>query len=321
MSRAAARAAEAPALLGALREQCARVAGEAEHVRINEGAVAEYTRFILGKYPIITGHDEHHLVSADPEETASYVLALDSVNFGSGYFRAAGLEYADIAGGLKNAFLRGEMNAAEKWAAATPEECRKIFGARARSAALDELMSLFSRHLNVTGRLMRERYDGRTMNLLREAGRSVARLVDIMAEWETFSDVARYRGRDIPFLKRAQIFGAHLELTGVPEFADMDALTCFADNMVPHVLRCDNILAYAPALAARIDGGQELAAGSPEETEIRACSIHAVELMKAAAARDGRAVTSPNIDHLLWNRGYEPDIYRRPSHRTRTVWY
>jgi len=112
-----------------------------------------------------------------------------------------------------------------------------------------------------------------------------------------------------------------MELTGIPKFRDMEALTCFADNMIPHVLRCDGVLEYATALAEKIDAGIPLDAGSEEEVELRAASIHAIELMRAEALREGRTLTAPNIDHVLWNRGYEPDIYARPSHRTLTVWY
>jgi hypothetical protein len=305
-------------VLDLLRERCAWAAGQAEHVKIDTGRIAEYTAMILGKYRIITGHDEHHLVSPDAEETVSYILALNSINFGSGYFRATGLEYVQIAGGLKNAYLHGEMNTPDKWAAATADDCRRLFSPSIPGAATDELMTLFVRHLNAAGRIMREQYDSNPMNLLSAAGGSAAKLAGIVGEWPTFHDAPSYRGQEIPFLKRAQLFAAHLELTGIPKFRDMEALTCFADNMIPHVLRCDGVLEYSRPLAEKIDAGIPLEPGSAEEIELRALSIHAVELMRAAAPP---GTTSPNIDHLLWNRGYEPEIYSRPSHRTLTVWY
>jgi hypothetical protein len=316
MTRAAAIA--SPSALDELRTACARVAGQADHVRIVEDRIADYAQFILGKYKVITGHDEHHLVTDDEEQTASYILALGSINFGSGYFKAVGLEYQNVAGGLKSAFLRGEINTAEKWVAVTPGDLRRIFVPSVPGSIAEELMELFSRHLAFTGHALMEQYGGKAMNLVAAAGGSAARLTEIVGAWPTFHDVASYKGGDISFLKRAQLFAAHLELTGIPKFRDMDALTCFADNMVPHVLRCDGVLEYAPDLAQKIDAGQPLEAGSAEETELRALSIHAVELMRAAAPP---GTTAPNIDHLLWNRGYEPEIYARPSHRTLTVWY
>ena len=65
---------------------------------------------------------------------------------------------------------------------------------------------------------------------------------------------------DHGFYKRAQITGSDLELAGVASFGDIDRLTIFADNLVPHVLRCDGVLVYDERLAAHIDAGRRLRA-------------------------------------------------------------
>ena len=54
-------------------------------------------------------------------------------------------------------------------------------------------------------------------------------------------------------------------------FDDLDALTIFADNLVPHVLRCEGVLVYDDGLAAHIDAGRLLRPG-PQEREIRGCA-------------------------------------------------
>ena len=95
--------------------------------------------------------------------------------------------------------------------------------------------------------------------------------------------------RDRGFYKRAQIAPANLALAGVAEFRDLDRLTIFADNLVPHVLRCEGVLVYDARLAAHIDAGRELRPG-PQEREIRACAVHACELL-AARLRDAAART------------------------------
>src|SRR5205807_320615 len=74
---------------------------------------------------------------------------------------------------------------------------------------------------------------------------------------------------DRGFWKRAQIVSNDLALAGAAEFRDLDKLTIFADNLVPHVLRVDRVLVYDPDLAARIDRGELLEPGA-EEREIRA---------------------------------------------------
>ena len=61
---------------------------------------------------------------------------------------------------------------------------------------------------------------------------------------------------DRGFFKRAQLVPSDLALAGMARFRDLDRLTIFADNLVPHVLRVDGVLVYDPRLAARIDAGR-----------------------------------------------------------------
>ena len=84
----------------------------------------------------------------------------------------------------------------------------------------------------------------------------------------------------------------------------------------------DGVMLYAPELAARIDREELIPAGSPEEIEIRAVALHAVELMVGELRCAGRAATAMGIDFILWNRGQHPEYKRaKPRHRTRTVFY
>lgn len=301
-------------MIETLREKAAFIARYADHVKIVESRIPAYTEGLLSKYPLITKMDDNHFLSAN------YVLALDSINFGSGYF-GPGLSYEVVARGLKHAFMQDEMNTPDKWIAATPDMMRQMFSLA--PGPYDDLMKIFAHHLNATGLMMAGFYDDDVLNLLEEAQGSALRFVNIVGQWPFFRDVAEYKGIEVPLLKRAQIMAADMFLTfegqGLGAFTDMDGLTMFADNMVPHVLRCDGILTYTPELAARIDAGQEIKSGSPEEVEIRAVALHAVELMRQSAAP--LPLTSVNLDHILWHRGNEPEIASKPAHRTKTVWY
>jgi hypothetical protein len=120
---------------------------------------------------------------------------------------------------------------------------------------------------------------------------------------------------DRGFYKRAQIAGSDLALAGVASFRDIDRLTIFADNLVPHVLRCDGVLVYDERLAAHIDAGRLLRPG-PLEREIRACAVHACALL---AQRTG--MTERDIDNALWTRGGAPEYKAIPRHRCRTIFY
>jgi hypothetical protein len=82
------------------------------------------------------------------------------------------------------------------------------------------------------------------------------------------------------------------------------------------VLRLDGVLVYAPELAAAVDAGRLLPAGSAMEREIRACAVHACELLA-----DAHGVAPRTLDNWLWNRGERPPYSERPAHRTRTVQY
>ena len=59
---------------------------------------------------------------------------------------------------------------------------------------------------------------------------------------------------------------------GLGSFNDMQELTMFADYRVPQFLRDAGVMVYSDRLAAIVDAGTELLAGSEEETQIRFCS-------------------------------------------------
>jgi hypothetical protein len=146
------------------------------------------------------------------------------------------------------------------------------------------------------------------LDLVAEADRSAERLATLLARGMRFFD-------DRGFYKRAQIVPSDLALAGLACFDDLDRLTIFADNLVPHVLRVDGVLRYDPELAAHIDAGRPLPAGRAER-EIRACAVHACELV---SERTG--IAPRLLDVMLWNRGQAPEYKARPRHRTRSVFY
>lgn len=316
-----------------VREDAAWMADHARLVKLNRSRLPDYAEEILAGYKLVTEMDAdiHFVDKADPAATMAYFMALDSVNFGSGYFELAqgagiGLEYAPVAQHLKEAFINGRMRDAPEWAMATAGQMHEIFKIpHGRHPALDQLMALFAKHLQITGRHIIDDGYGSAENLVKQAGSATA-LVDIVGMWSGFRDVAAYHGRTLAIYKRAQILAAdiHLALSspGNPFFADIGSVTIFADNMVPHVLRYDGIIDYTPELAARIDAGEMIAAGSEEETEIRLVAIHAVEEMTRLVNEAGyTSIIAMNFDHLLWHRGYEPAVYAKPRHKTLSVWY
>jgi hypothetical protein len=109
---------------------------------------------------------------------------------------------------------------------------------------------------------------------------------------------------------------AGLNRAGVAVLREEDRLTAFADNLVPHVLRLDRVLYIDPELEARIDAGELLVHGSAEEVELRACAVHAIELLGAAAQ-----LSPAQIDGVLWNRGRAERYKSVPRPRCRSTAY
>jgi hypothetical protein len=121
---------------------------------------------------------------------------------------------------------------------------------------------------------------------------------------------------DVGFWKRAQITANDFQLAGIAGFEDIDRLTIFADNLVPHVLRLDGVLRYSDELARRIDMGLALTAGGEFERELRACAVHACERIAQELG-----VAPRLLDNWLWNRGVRPPYSERPAHIAHTVYY
>jgi len=166
-------------------------------------------------------------------------------------------------------------------------------------------MALYAQALRELGRHLGIRSP---IEAIADAGGSAAALARSLA-----SGMAMYDDRG--FYKRAQIVPSNLALAGVADFADLDRLTIFADNLVPHVLRREGVLVYADGLAALIDSGRTLRSGG-QEREIRACAVHACELLSERLGLPPR-----EIDHRLWTRGQEPRFKQAPRHRCRCVYY
>jgi hypothetical protein len=289
--------------------------GLLDEVRSSCRAIAESARFVsidldAARAPAEAGppalDPEAHYLEGEPGEVAAYLLTLDAINFGSGWFpklrKRPGLSgYFTVASALADRF-----RAHGPWSNA---ELRALDGAGLAAVLGQEpghpLMRLYAEALRDLGRFLGART---ALDLVAGADGSAERLATTLARGMRFFD-------DRGFYKRAQIVPSDLALAGLASFDDLDRLTIFADNLVPHVLRVDGVLRYDPALAAHIDAERPLPPGRAER-EIRACAVHACEQL---AERTG--IAPRMLDIRLWNRGQAPEYKAVPRHRTRTVYY
>jgi Potential Queuosine, Q, salvage protein family len=328
-----------------VRACCAEIAANARSVRIDLDAAAE----VRPATPPPLDHGCHYL-EGEPGDVADYMLALDTINFGSGWFptlRKRELDGRPVSGYFTVSWaladhVRAHGPPTAAWLShVSTADISEILGQHPDN----ELMSLYAQALRSLGRFLagtpapltpaarsdlprqaaphassalseqprqaaphNNQAPRRALDLVAEAGGSAVRLAEILARGMAMFD-------DRGFYKRAQILPSDLALAGVADFADLDRLTIFADNLVPHVLRCDGVLVYDDALAARIDGGAYLPPGGAER-EIRACALHACELISGRTGVPARA-----IDTWLWTRGQSPVYKARPRHRCRNVFY
>ncbi len=284
-----------------VRRTCAEVAADARSVRIDLDRLGS-----IAPGPPPQFDSERHFLEGSREDVAAYLLTLDAINFGSGWFptlrkRPGCSGYFTVASALTDRF-----RSSGPWA---PEELQ-ILDQRTVADVLGqnpahELMGLYARALHDLGTFLGE---CTALEVIDAVGGSAERLAESLATAMPFFD-------DRGFYKRAQIVPNDLALAGIAEFHDLDRLTIFADNLVPHVLRLDGVLRYDDALAHRIDTGELLAPGE-EEREIRACAVHACERIAAQLG-----VAPRILDTWLWTRGQEARYKAVPRHRTRTVFY
>jgi hypothetical protein len=266
------------------------VAAAARWVRIDPDAVPA-AGGVAGLDPAL------HYLDAPPEEVTRYVLVLDAINFGSGWFEELGTGTDALTARLtEHARARGGTWSPAELAGMGAGELGEVLALPSAHA----LTGLYAQALRQLGAFLADR------DVVAEAAGSAQRLAALLADGMSFF-------ADRGFYKRAQIAANDLVLAGVADFADVDRLTVFADNLLPHVLRSQGVLHYAPELAERVDAGVELPAGEAMEREIRACTVHACE---GIAARLG--VPPRTLDNWLWNRGQQ--LGGRP-HRTRTPYY
>jgi hypothetical protein len=304
-----------------LRRACARVAERARYVSIERDAITAYAQALPLSLPSPAANDPpEHLLTGRAEERAAFWLTLDAINFGSGWFptlsKPAGRSgYHTVAGGIRARFVKAGPWPAGELAAI---EAREVAAALGQDPG-HELMALFASSLRDLGGHVAREHGGRFLSVAEAANGSAVALAGLLAGWDCFADVSTYDGFPVPFYKRAQIAAADLGDGGVVRWDDCDRLTMFADNLVPHVLRLDGILRFAPGLLDRINAGELIEHGSTEEVEIRACALHAVELI--VAERPAGSTSAAAVDQLLWNRGGGPRYKSEPRHRSRCTAY
>lgn len=216
------------------------------------------------------------------------------------------------------------------------ETMRHVF--RADDLLIQDPIPLFDERLRCmheAGAVLLDKFNGSFVNCITQANGSCQKLLEIILDnFSVFQDSNEYRGNVVHFCKRAQILVADVwacfEGKGLGFFHDIDQITMFADYRVPQALIAIGALEYSQELTEFLKSGVTMEVGDERESEIRACSIWAVELMKrniitmiTERGIKNTEVNSILVDFYLWDyaKARSSALKHIPVHRTRSNRY
>src|SRR5258708_11058 len=201
----------------------------------------------------------------------------------------------------------------------TLEQTRNIF--RGSNDVNIPLLQKRMENLQEAGKVLKEKFAGKFLNALTHIEYDAINIVQLVYDnFPSFRDTAVIEGKEIFFLKRAQIVSQDLSyLTKKYEnikISNLNLLTAFADYKLPQMLRKYGAVVYNKELGEKVDKYVLIPAGSREEIEIRAVTIWCIELLRQQLQK----YTAGEIDNVLWLISQNQSNIQ-PYHRTYTVFY
>lgn len=306
------------------------VVGKSNFVKINQGKIDKAVELLGGrKEGSWLDSDTLGIGDFSQEQKMRYFVLCESLNFcywdseakwrvehrGKWYSGSFGLMHA-IAKAIENGY---DLLNPDYLSEMTIEELDEVFAGTTSIPLLKE-------RFEIVQQLAAELKQIPDLAAAMQAENDVELLNKIVANFDNFRDISRYKGREIYFFKRAILLVGDLILNidairaAVKNEDDM--LGC-ADYKIPQVLRQLGILEYTAELAALVDSEQEIPHDSEMEIEIRANMLYAVELIRDRMQEQGSEMNSVQIDNALWLLSKTPEFKAeaKPYHLTRTVYY
>jgi hypothetical protein len=309
----------------------AQVVERMRHVTLSQARIKSVAKVLtLRPLPVPSWNYEYHFFDGT-ERTLLYLFLLDALNYSfwgaprwTIDYRGASLNgYWALAAALKRAVEEdAKILDSGFLGSITPSYLSHVLRGQGEIPMFVERW----RNVREVGRVLSSRFGGSAARVVEEADRGAGRLARSFADnFSSFQDTSIYESIAVSFFKRAQILVADIAGSfaglGWGEFKDIGELTAFADYKLPQLLRAWGILKFDTGLAQRVDAGEELVKDSPEEIEIRAATLWAVEFLRLTLAQLGREVTSVQIDWFLWESSQHAVEGLEPYHRVRTIYY
>jgi len=264
------------------------------------------------------------------EELLNYIFTLNAINFGSGLSstwenkrKYKNSSFKSVALSLRKLAQSKVVLDANFAKNVTEEKVAEIIKLNANF----ELVKMFTKSLNELGKFIHERYGSYSnlINSFKPKTRANDLVMLLYKNLSCYRDVYRFNNFDVYFLKRAQILVNDLYLAfdgkGYGEIEDVNKLTMFADNLLPHFFRINEILIYNNSLLQKINNGVLIKKGSKEEIEIRAFAVQVVEKLKELLNKKSSNLISAEIDWYIWEKAHDEKYKKIPRHKTKTFFY
>lgn len=208
----------------------------------------------------------------------------------------------------------------------TRAEMETLFAGNIELPMLDEKTEI----LHQVGNVLASKYNNRFHNLVSSCSPRLYDhgngLVDrLVTDFHRFRDVSPYDGDTVKFYKLPQlaIWFLYTSLRKSAKFRldDLQAMSAFADYIVPVALRLLGITGYSAELEKAINSHQLVPRDSAWEVEIRAHCIYASALLTEEVNKirpSDQQIIIPQIDARLWTH-YHTTWW--PHHLTKTIMY
>ena len=148
-----------------IRKTCRDVAASASWVHIDFDRIPAYAASLPVQTAISTELDPKCHYLGQEEQTVAFLLTLDTINFGSGYFphlhKRPGMSgYFSIASSLNDVYNNQGYLSAKELDNITVTKCTRIFGQDPANNIIQELMQHFTIALKDLDRYLLNCFDG-----------------------------------------------------------------------------------------------------------------------------------------------------------------
>jgi len=308
---------------------------EANHLKINDNNIEEVSDWLAYEEFSFPKNNDRKI---DPDNFIRTTMLINTLNFAFTDFDNS-IKYEITRNGNKLSdseamftqiheaidsginLLDGEVQAG-----LTFQDLENIFKGNIEMPMLQERKDI----LNQVGQKLVNSYEGDWINFIKSCPKKLysngeGLIEKLISEFPRFNDSSSYKGKDIHFYKLAQLafWGIHGELSHSNYFniEDINAMSAFADYIVPVALKVMKIVEYSEDLNEKINNGILIERDSEEEIEVRAASLFATaKLTEAVNLRRpaNKAIIIPQLDYRLW-KSYHATHH--PHHLTYTIMY